>query len=74
MQDERKKKRETGRRGEEKGQKEKGKKKSGSTTMEKSESCSCASGRIATSSALNTHKHQKKTAFSKGSLACQQQQ
>lgn len=61
--------------GEEKGQKEKGKKKSGSTTMEKSESCSCASGRIATSSALNTHKHQEKnTPFSKGSLACRQKQ
>lgn len=55
--DEREKKREREGRGR-KGTK--GEEKSGSTTVEKSESCSCASGRIATSSVLNTLKHQKK--------------
>lgn len=35
-------------------------KQSGTTAMKKSESCSCACGRITTSSVLNTHKHQTK--------------
>lgn len=46
----------------------KGEEKSGSTAMKKSESCSCVCGKIATSSVLNTHKHQQMFSEKSGKL------